>query len=131
MVADGRGLVFISHKIREVLELSDRITVLRDGRKVGTVLPASVSPHELAEMMVGHELSSEESQAASAGGEVRLAVRDLHVIGDRGTEAVRGLSLEVRSGEIVAHRRRLGERAARARRGDRGPAAARRRARSG
>ncbi len=55
MVADGRGLVFISHKIREVLELSDRITVLRNGRNVGTVLPASVTQHQLAEMMVGHD----------------------------------------------------------------------------
>ena len=102
MVADGRGLVFISHKIREVLELSDRITVLRNGRKVGTVLPSSVTPHELAEMMVGHKLPSIDSPAATAVGEVRLAVRDLHVIGDRDTEAVRGLSLDVRSGEIVA-----------------------------
>jgi general nucleoside transport system ATP-binding protein len=102
MVADGRGLVFISHKIREVLELSDRITVLRNGRKVGTVLPANVSPHELAEMMVGHKLPSVDSPAANATGEVRLAVRDLHVIGDRSTEAVRGLSLDVHAGEIVA-----------------------------
>lgn len=101
-VADGRGLIFISHKIREVLELSDRITVLRGGRKVGTVLPASVTPHELAEMMVGHKLSSEESPAINPRGEVRLSVRDVHVIGDRSTEAVRGLSLDVRSGEIVA-----------------------------
>jgi simple sugar transport system ATP-binding protein len=102
MVDDGLGLVFISHKIREVLELSDRITVLRNGRQIATVLPASVSPHELAEMMVGHELPSVELPAAKAAGEVRLAVRDLRVMGDRGTDAVRGLGLEVRSGEIVA-----------------------------
>ena len=66
MVADGRGLVFISHKIREVLELSDRITVLRNGRKVGTVLPAEVTRHDLAEMMVGHELPSQEPPAGNA-----------------------------------------------------------------
>ena len=59
LVADGRGLVFISHKIREVLALSDRITVLRNGRKIGTVLPSEVTRHELAEMMVGHELPSQ------------------------------------------------------------------------
>ena len=58
MVADGRGLVFISHKIREVLALSDRITVLRAGRKIATVTPAEVDAHTLAEMMVGHELPS-------------------------------------------------------------------------
>ncbi len=101
MVEDGRGLVFISHKIREVLELSDRITVLRAGRKIGTVLPANVTRDELAEMMVGHELPSQEPSPAPAVAEVRLALRDVHVRGDRGTEAVRGLDLEVRAGEIV------------------------------
>ncbi len=102
MAADGRGLVFISHKIREVLELSDRITVLRNGRNVATVRPADVTPQTLAELMVGHELREEELPAAAAVNEVRLAVNDLHVRGDRGGEAVRGVSLEVHSGEIVA-----------------------------
>ena len=101
MVADGRGLVFISHKIREVLALSDRITVLRAGRKVGTVLPSEVTREGLAEMMVGHELRSHEPPAGNGRGEARLAVRDLTVKGDRGVDAVRGLGLEVQGGEIV------------------------------
>jgi simple sugar transport system ATP-binding protein len=101
MVEDGRGLVFISHKIREVLALSDRITVLRAGRKIGTVTPAEVTSHELAEMMVGHELPSQEPPQPAEAGEARLAVRDLHVKGDRSVEAVRGLSLDVRGGEVV------------------------------
>jgi ABC-type uncharacterized transport system ATPase subunit len=101
MVDDGRGLVFISHKIREVLELSDRITVLRAGRTIGTVTPRDVTPHELAEMMVGHELPAQELDAATAAGEVRLAVKGLRVAGDRGAEVVRGLDLEVTAGEIV------------------------------
>ncbi|MGZ4395804.1 MAG: ABC transporter ATP-binding protein [Gaiellaceae bacterium] len=101
MVDDGCGLVFISHKIREVLALSDRITVLRNGHKIGTVLPADVTRHELAEMMVGHELPSQEPPEAGTTGEVRLTVRDLHVRGDRHVETVRGLGLEVRAGEIV------------------------------
>jgi len=101
MVDDGRGLVFISHKIREVLALSDRITVLRAGRKIGTVLPASVTRTELAEMMVGHELPSQDPAPSPEIGEALLAVRDLRVRSDRGTEAVRGLSMEVRAGEIV------------------------------
>ena len=94
MVADGRGLVFISHKIREVLELSDRITVLRTGRKVGTVLPSEVTRQGLAEMMVGHELPSHEPPGGN-GGDARLVVRDLTVKGDRGVDAVRGLGLDV------------------------------------
>jgi general nucleoside transport system ATP-binding protein len=101
MAADGRGLVFISHKIREVLELSDRITVLRTGRKVGTVLPSEVTRQGLAEMMVGHELPSHEPPAGNGRGEARLVVRDLTVKGDRGVDVVRGLGLEVRGGEIV------------------------------
>jgi len=101
MVQDGRGLVFISHKIREVLALSDRITVLRAGRKIGTVTPGEVTRHTLAEMMVGHELPTTEPVGATSSGEVRLALRGLRVRGDRGVEAVRGVDLEVRTGEIV------------------------------
>jgi simple sugar transport system ATP-binding protein len=101
MVDDGRGLVFISHKIREVLELSNRITVLRNGRKIATVLPSEVTQHGLAEMMVGHELPTLEPLAETSHGDARLRVRDLVVKGDRGVDAVRGLSLEVCDGEIV------------------------------
>jgi simple sugar transport system ATP-binding protein len=101
MAADGRGLVFISHKIREVLELSDRITVLRGGRKVGTVVPSGVTREGLAEMMVGHELPSQAPPAGTVAELPRLIVRDLRVKGDRGVDAVRGAGFEVRGGEIV------------------------------
>lgn len=101
MVEDGRGLVFISHKIREVLALSDRITVLRDGRTVGTVVPADVTRRDLAQMMVGREVAPTERPTDRRDEAVRLVVEDLSVRGDRGTDAVRGVHLEVRSGEIV------------------------------
>jgi simple sugar transport system ATP-binding protein len=101
MVVHGRGLVFISHKIREVLALSDRITVLRNGRVVGTVLPANVTQRDLANMMVGRDIGLTQSRTEAEVGDVRLSVKDLRVLGDRGSEAVRGLSLEVRAGEIV------------------------------
>ena len=101
MAEDGRGLVFISHKVHEVLDLSDRITVLRSGRNVGTLVSAEASRGALVELMVGHKVALDEPPAKGAGGEVRLSVRDLRVRSDRGTEAVRGLSLEVSSGEIV------------------------------
>ncbi|HEX9377531.1 MAG TPA: ABC transporter ATP-binding protein [Actinomycetota bacterium] len=101
MVADGRGLVFISHKIREVLALSDRITVLRNGRVVGTVAPAEVTRRDLAQMMVGREIESVQQLPPTSEGGVRLAVSGLQVQGDRGAESVHGVDLEVRSGEIV------------------------------
>jgi general nucleoside transport system ATP-binding protein len=101
MVEDGRGLVFISHKIREVLALSDRITVLRDGRTVGTVQPGDVSRRDLAHMMVGRDVAFEHERPAVGSGEVRLRVQGLTVPGDRGADAVRDLGLEVPSGEIL------------------------------
>jgi simple sugar transport system ATP-binding protein len=101
MARDGRGLVFISHKVREVLDLSDRITVLRSGRVVGTVPAAEASRERLVEMMVGHQVAAEESPPKGNAGASRLVVKDLRVESDRGTEAVRGVSFEVRSGELV------------------------------
>jgi simple sugar transport system ATP-binding protein len=101
MVADGRGLVFISHKIREVLALSNRVTVLRDGKPVGTVVPADVTRQDLARMMVGREIVPTERPTGPSGDEVRLVIEGLGVPGDRGIDAVRDISLELRSGEIV------------------------------
>jgi ABC-type uncharacterized transport system ATPase subunit len=101
MVADGRGLVFISHKIREVLALSDRITVLRNGRVVGTAIPREVTRRDLAHMMVGRAVETVHAPTGATEGEVRLSADGVSVRGDRGTEAVRDVSLEVRSGEIV------------------------------
>jgi len=101
MAAEGCGLIFISHKIREVLALSDRITVLRAGKKIATVQASEVTGEQLAEMMVGRRIGAEGESSGATSGEVRLKVRDLVVRGDRGTEAVRGVSLEVRAGEIV------------------------------
>ena len=101
MVRNGLSLVFISHKVNEVLVLSDRITVLRGGRKIATVLGAGATRDELATMMVGHQVPAVEVPADRHPGGVQLAVDDLRVTSDRGVQAVRGLSLRVRSGEIV------------------------------
>jgi len=101
MAADGRGLIFISHKINEVLALSDRITILRGGQKIATVSTSEVNEDGLAEMMVGHRVGAEGISSGATPGDVRLEVRDLAVQGDRGTEAVRGVSFEVGAGEIV------------------------------
>ena len=101
MLEDGRGLVFISHKMREVLALSTRITVLRNGRKVGVATPDQVTREDLARMMVGRDVMLDRESAPVEGGEVRLAIRGLTVRGDRGSAAVRDLNLDVRAGEIL------------------------------
>lgn len=101
MVAGGLSLVFISHKVHEVLALSDRITVLRRGRRIGTVGSSQVDADELATMMVGHNVQAVQVSPDRHPGGVRLEVDRLHVAGDRGVEAVRGVSLRVASGEIA------------------------------
>ncbi len=102
MTEDGRGIIFISHKLREVLALSDRITVLRHGKVVGEVDdPTAVTREDLARMMVGRDVKLAPDKAPARPGPARLRVRGLRVHGDRGTEAVSGIDLEVRGGEIV------------------------------
>lgn len=100
MVKEGHGLVFISHKLHEVTALCDRITVLRDGHKMGTTPAKGVERHDLIKMMVGRELKTLEHREY-APGPVRLSIEGLRVTGDRGVESVRGISLEVHSGEIL------------------------------
>jgi simple sugar transport system ATP-binding protein len=101
MTSEGTGIVFISHKLHEVLELSDRITVLRNGRVTGATTPAQTNRQQLAEMMVGREVKLAPDKPAVDRGEVRLSLRGVHVKGDRDTMAVNGVDLDVHSGEIV------------------------------
>jgi general nucleoside transport system ATP-binding protein len=99
---DGVAIVFISHKLGEVLEIADRITVLRRGRRIDTVPAAGATEQSLARLMVGREvlLRVEKPEGEPAG--PALEVEDLRVRDDRALEAVRGVSLTVRAGEIVA-----------------------------
>lgn len=98
---DGRGLIFISHKLHEVMELSDEITVLRDGRVSGSTRPSETNREQLAELMVGRPVSLNRDVPAQEPGASELIIDNLRVIGDRGTEAVAGVSISVRRGEIV------------------------------
>jgi simple sugar transport system ATP-binding protein len=100
MVSEGHALVFISHKMHEVMEISNRVTVLRDGRLIGTRPAAGVTRDELVAMMVGREVKPLTPQPLQAGA-ARLKVTGLRAIGDRGVEALAGVDLEVRAGEIV------------------------------
>jgi general nucleoside transport system ATP-binding protein len=97
----GHSIIFISHKLYEVLEIADRITVIRRGRVVGQRLPAETDEEDLAELMVGREVQLIVDRGESHPGDVELRVDGLRVRDDRGTEVVRGVSLEVRRGEIL------------------------------
>jgi len=101
MTADGRGLIFISHKLHEVLALSDRITVLRHGKVTGQVQARDATMRGLAEMMVGRQVQMVPDKPVVEAVRPVLQVEGLTVMADRGDEALRGLDLEVRSGEIV------------------------------
>ena len=101
MTGEGRAVVFVSHKLDEVMEVSDRITVLRDGHNAGTLPVAEADPAGLARMMVGREFSFPERAGAPTPGAVVLAVEGVRVMGDRDLEAVSAVSFAVREGEIV------------------------------
>ena len=101
LTAQGKSIIFISHKLNEVLEIADRVTVLRRGKKVETLPAKGATEEQLARLMVGREVLLRVEKGASTVGEPLLRVEDLHVSDDRGLEKVQGISLEVRAGEIV------------------------------
>jgi len=96
----GKTIIFISHKLNEVMEITDRVTVIRKGEVVGTVKTSEATPQLLARMMVGRDVVLRIEKPPKEPGEVIFRVEDLWVKGDRGEEAVRGLTFEVRAGEI-------------------------------
>jgi simple sugar transport system ATP-binding protein len=102
LVAEGMSVIFISHKLNEVLEIADRITVLRRGKMVDTIPREGATEASLARMMVGREVLLRVDKPPSTPGETLLEVEDLHVTDVRGLKPVRGVSFAVRTGEIVA-----------------------------
>jgi general nucleoside transport system ATP-binding protein len=99
---DGVAIVFISHKLGEVLEIADRVTVLRRGKRIDTVPKQGSTEQSLARLMVGRDVLLRVEKKDPSTGDPVLEVEDLQVLDDRELEAVRGLSLQVRAGEIVA-----------------------------
>jgi general nucleoside transport system ATP-binding protein len=100
--ADGKSIIFITHKLNEVLAIADRVTVLRRGKRIDTVPREGATEQGLARMMVGRDVLLRVEKKPTTPGDVALEVNDLHVFDERGLEKVRGVSFSVRAGEIVA-----------------------------
>ncbi len=99
--SQGKSIIFISHKLKEVLYISDRIVVLRDGKVVGETTPAEATQEKLAAMMVGREVILTVEKAPARPGKVVLEVKDLEAKSDLGEPALRGVSFQVHEGEIL------------------------------
>ncbi len=101
LAVDGHSIIFISHKLYEVLEVADRITVIRRGKVIGERKPDETTEEELAELMVGREVELTADRGISHPGESVLCVEDLRVADDRHHEVIPGVSFEIRAGEIL------------------------------
>jgi simple sugar transport system ATP-binding protein len=101
LVAQGVSIIFITHKLKEVLAIADRITVIRRGKTVGTTTPAKATQESLAEMMVGRAVELRVKKTEAKPAEPILAVDNLYVKDDRDNMVVNGVSFEVRAGEIL------------------------------
>jgi ABC-type uncharacterized transport system ATPase subunit len=101
LTAEGKSIVFISHKLGEVLQIADRVSVLRRGKKVETVPAEGATEESLARLMVGREVLFRVAKEERPVGEPLLDVEGLEVEDDRGLPAVRGIDLRVSAGEIV------------------------------
>jgi len=99
--AQGQTIIFIDHKLDEVLAIADSITVLRRGKTVATVKPDDVTARDLAELMVGSELPTPETRESTVTDEVVLEVHDLHAADEEGNPRVRGVSFILHKGEIL------------------------------
>ncbi len=101
LAEQGKSIIFITHKLREVMDAADRITVLRRGKVIGTTTPEKATQAKLAEMMVGRAVKLGVDKKPAKPGEVVLEVEDLVVLDERNQVAVDGVSFEVRAGEIL------------------------------
>ncbi|MCP3031254.1 ABC transporter ATP-binding protein [Halobacillus sp. A1] len=101
LVKEGKSIILITHKLKEIMEVCDRCTVIRKGEGIGTVKVNETNPNELASLMVGREVSFTTEKQPSTPQDTYLSVKDLYVKDFRNVNMVKGLNLEVRAGEIV------------------------------
>jgi simple sugar transport system ATP-binding protein len=97
----GKTVILITHKLREIMEATDNVSVMRRGTMVATVKTAETSPEALAELMVGRKVLLEVAKAPATPGEVVLSVQNLRVKDDHGVERLKGISFDIRAGEIL------------------------------
>ncbi|WP_298970309.1 ABC transporter ATP-binding protein [uncultured Roseobacter sp.] len=98
---EGKTIILITHKLREIMEATDTVSVMRRGEMTATVKTSDTSPAELAELMVGRKVLLRVDKTPAAPGEVVLDIKGLRVVDEKGVERVKGIDLQVRAGEIV------------------------------
>lgn len=101
LIKEGKSIILITHKLKEIMEVCDQVTVIRKGKGIGTLSVNETNPNELANLMVGREVVFKTEKMASSPKENVLEIKELVVNDTRGVQAVRGLDLNVRAGEIV------------------------------
>ncbi len=97
----GKTIILITHKLREIMEITDTVSVMRRGQMTATVRTADTNPEQLAELMVGRKVLLEVDKAPARPGAPVLEVRDLRMVDEAGVERLKGISLDVRAGEIL------------------------------
>lgn len=101
LVEEGKSIILITHKLKEIMEVSNRVTIIRKGEGIGTVVTADTNPDQLAEMMVGRQVTFKTEKGPANPTEEALHIENLVVLDYRGIEKVKHLNLSVRKGEIV------------------------------
>jgi ABC-type uncharacterized transport system ATPase subunit len=98
---EGKTIILITHKLREIMDITDTVSVMRRGEMTATVKTSETSPEQLAELMVGRKVLLRVDKTPAQPGEVILDIRNLRVVDEQGVERLRGIDLQVRAGEIV------------------------------
>ena len=101
LIQEGKSIIIITHKLKEIMEVSDRVTIIRKGEGIGTVVTAETNPNELAELMVGRQVEFKTEKTQAKPTEEVLSIENLVVTDYRNIEKVKGLNLNIRRGEIV------------------------------
>ncbi|QUG41142.1 ABC transporter ATP-binding protein [Psychrobacillus sp. INOP01] len=101
LIQEGKSIILITHKLKEIMDVSDRVTVIRKGEGIGTVVTAETNPNELASLMVGRQVEFKTVKSEANPADDTLVIKDLVVADYRGIDKVKGLNLTVRKGEIL------------------------------